>query len=195
MTWQEVLQVGASVIVSVGGGGAIVFGLSGVLGNIWVQRLKGDIDAKLQRLDAALKHRGFVLQRFAEYELEGLVECWRAARACLPLINATRPDDSGTDEAVLSSNYSMLGDAHNKLIEILGRHEPFLPDPIVENLDAMGQVVRMELSNIKHRPAFQGTWWEDGARNREQFSRLNVALKAQVRQRFNELRAASEEGF
>jgi hypothetical protein len=34
-----------------------------------VDRLKGDIDARLRRLDSALKHHNFLLQRFAEYEL------------------------------------------------------------------------------------------------------------------------------
>jgi hypothetical protein len=96
MTFGDVAKVGAAVIISLGGGGAIVFGLSGFLGKVWVDRLKGDIDARLQRLDSALKHRNFLLQRFAEYELEGIVECWRSARACVPLINATRPEDSGT---------------------------------------------------------------------------------------------------
>lgn len=53
--------------------------------------------------------------------------------------------DSGTDETTLSCNWA-LSDGHNKLIEALGRHEPFLPDSIVDNLDAMGRVVRLELS-------------------------------------------------
>jgi hypothetical protein len=104
MNWVDALQVSTLVIVSLGGGGAIVFGLSRFLGDKWLQDWKGEIDARLQRLDAALEHRNFLLQRQAEFELEALTECWRAARACLPLINATRPVDSGTDVEVLQAH-------------------------------------------------------------------------------------------
>jgi hypothetical protein len=148
---------------------------------------------RLQRLDAALKHRNFVLQRFAEYELEAIVDCWRAARACLPLINSTRPLNSGTDEAVLSSNFSRLSEGHDKLIEALGRHEPFLPDSMVDNLDATARVVRLELSNIRYHTHFEGTWWDDGQRNQDEFARLSGTLKTQVRERATALRAESQE--
>src|SRR5947209_19434584 len=116
MDWRDVLNVALVVIGSLGGGGLIVFGLSGFLGRIWIDRLRGDIDAKLHRLDALLEHGNFLLQRFAEFELEALTECWRAARACLPLLNATRPYDSGTNEDVLVANAKLLGDAHNVLL-------------------------------------------------------------------------------
>ena len=61
MGWFEILQVGAVVVVSLGGGGAIVLGLSRFLGDKWLQDWKGDIDARLQRLDAALQHWNFVI--------------------------------------------------------------------------------------------------------------------------------------
>ena len=123
-----------------------------------VGRLRGKIDERLARLDAALQHRGFVLQRFAEYELEAIVECWRAARTCLPLINSARPLDSGDGpeaEDTLTSAYSALSNGHNILIENIGRHEPFLPDAIVQTLDTLSQMLRFEMSNIRHHPHFQ----------------------------------------
>jgi hypothetical protein len=150
MDWVDALKVGTVAIVSLGGGGGIVLGLSRFLGDKWLQDWKGEIDAKLQRLDAALQHRNYVLQRFAEFELEAITECWRAARACLPLINATRPHDSGTDETSLQTNYANLSEGHNKLIDALGRHELFLSPPVIETLETIARVIRMELSNIKH---------------------------------------------
>lgn len=189
MDWVDALQVGAVVIMSLGGGGAIVLGLSHFLGDKWLQDWKGDIDAKLQRLDAALRHRNYVLQRFAEFELEAITECWRAARACLPWINATRPSDSGTEEKVLQANYANLSDAHDKLIDAVGRHEVFLQAAIVETLDGLGHVIRMELSNIRHEEHFTGAWWEDGKKNREEFNALCNTLLEQVKSRASELRA------
>lgn len=193
MNWVDALQVSTLVIGSLGGGGAIVFGLSRFLGDKWLQDWKGEIDARLQRLDAALEHRNFLLQRQAEFELEALTECWRAARACLPLINATRPVDSGTDLEVLQANAQRLSDAHNKLIEAVGRHELFLSQPIVNTLDGIGKVLRLELSNIRYHKPFEGDWWDKGEANRTEFQKLNDLLLGQVKARVVELRVKAAE--
>ena len=158
MAWRDVLEVGLVVIASLGGGGVIVFGLSGFIGKIWVDRLRGDIDARLQKLDAKLQHGNFLLQRFAEFELEATRACWSAARACLPLVNATRPHDSGADEAVLKSRSDELAAGHDTLLALLGKHEPFLTRAIADRLETIGRVVRLELSQIRTQPRFKGKW-------------------------------------
>src|SRR3972149_5492643 len=162
MNWVDAMKIGAVVVASLGGGGGIVLGFSRFIGDKWLQDWKGDIDARLQRLDAALQHRNYLLQRLAEFELEAITECWRAARACLPLMNATRPYDSGTDENVLQVHFANLSEGHNKLIDVIGRHEMFLSRTVVETLDAVGRVLRMELSSIRHPEHFKGSWWEGG---------------------------------
>src|SRR5687767_11304837 len=126
MSWEDVLKVALTVIASLGGGGAIVFGLSGFLGRVWVDRLKGDIDGRLRRLEAALEHGNYVLRRLAEFELEAIQQCWSAAWSVVPLLNATRATDSGTDEALLTTRANALAEAHNKLLDTLGRNRPFL---------------------------------------------------------------------
>jgi hypothetical protein len=129
MGWLDALKIGTIVLASLGGGGGIVLGFLRFVGDKWLQGWKGDIDAKLQRLDAALKHRNYLLQRLAEFGLEAITECWRAARACLPLINATRPDDSGTDETTLQANCTNLSEAHNKLIDVIAGMNCFFRRP------------------------------------------------------------------
>jgi hypothetical protein len=99
---------------------------------------QGRIDAGLRRLDAALTHRSFLLQRFAEIELEGLRACWHAAQACHPLLNSTRVDDSGSDQEKLKNRRSALVDAHNGLVNTIGLHEPFLPEPRWRRFKAFG---------------------------------------------------------
>jgi hypothetical protein len=195
MEWVDALKVGAVVVVSLGGGGGIVLGLSRFIGDKWLQDWKGDIDARLQRLDAALKHRNYLLQRFAEYELDAITDCWRAARACLPLINATRPLNSGTDEAVLTANATALAEAHNTLIGVLGRHEMFLSTAVVDTLHGIARVVRLELSQIHDNKHFDGSWWEKGEKNSGDFMQLCDSLLIQVKERAQELRAeTSPEG-
>jgi hypothetical protein len=195
MEWVDALKVSTLILASLGGGGGIVLGFSRFLGDKWLQAWKGDINARLQRLDAALKHRNYLLQRLAEFELEAITECWRAARACLPLINATRPYDSGTDEHVLLVHFANLSEGHNKLIEVIGQHEMFLSSALVDTLDAIGRVIRAELSNIRNDEHFKGSWWKDGEKNRGDFKQLCDSLLNQVRGRAGELRAeASREG-
>jgi hypothetical protein len=188
MEWVDALKVSTLILASLGGGGAIVLGFSRFLGDKWLQDWKGDIDARLQKLDAALKHRNYLLQRLAEFELEATTECWRAARACLPLINSTRPHDSGTDENVLRRHFANLSEGHDKLIDVMGRHEMFLSSAIVDTLDAIGRVIRTELSNIRHDEHFKGSWWKDGEKNRGDFKQLCDSLLNQVRTRAGELR-------
>ena len=189
MGWVDALKVSTLVLASLGGGGGIVLAFSRFLGDKWLQDWKGDIDERLQRLDATLKHRNYLLQRLAEFELEAITESWRAARACLPLINATRPLDSGTDEEVLRANFENLSEGHNKLIDVVGRHELFLSRPVVDTLDAIGRVIRLELSHLRHHEHFKGSWWEEGEKNRGDFQQLCNSLLNQVRDRAAELRA------
>lgn len=189
MEWVDALKVSTLVLASLGGGGGIVLGLSRFLGDKWLQDWKGDIDARLQRLDAALKHRNYLLQRLAEFELEAITECWRTARACLPLINVTRPYDSGTDEAILQVNFANLSKGHNKLVEVIGRHELFLSRTVVDTLDEIRRVIWRELSEIRHNKHFEGSWWKEGEKNRGDFKQLCDSLLNQVRERAGELRA------
>ncbi|SRR5258708_21395682 len=191
MDWIDALKITTLVLASLGGGGGIVLGLSRFLGDKWLQDWKGEIDTKLKKLEASLEHQNYVLQRLAEFELEAITECWRAARACLPLINATRPHDSGIDEDVLQARYTDLSDGHNKLLEALGRHEIFLSPPVIDVLDGIGRIVRLELSNIRHHEHFKGEWWEQGEKNLEDFKQLCDALSIQVRARAAELRTAA----
>lgn len=62
-----------------------------------------------------------------------------------------RPRDSGTDEDVLQTNFAHLSEGHNKLIEVLGRHEIFLSPAVIDTLDGIGRVVRMELLRRRAR--------------------------------------------
>lgn len=192
MSWEDALKIGTVVIGSLGGGGAIVLAFSKVLGGKWLQSLKGEIDAKLHRLEAELQHRNFVRQRFAEFELIAITECWRAARNCLPLINATRPHDSGTDDAVLVDNATRLADAHNALIEAVGRHEPFLGQTLVAALDSLSRTIRLELSHIQHHERFRGPWWEEGAANSQAYKETCDTLLSLVRSRVADLRSEAD---
>ena len=207
MTWEDALRVGFVVIGSLGGVSVIVLGLAGWLGKVWADRLaqnqrresekalatlRGEVEGGLKRLDAALGHRSFLMQRFAEMELEGLRECWQKARACLPAINGPRGMNSGTNLDEFRTRTEVLRVAHNSLMESLGNHEPFLPEPVVTLVEQVRQKVNLELLQIGTQEPFTSggdgkDWWDQGHENQKAVNNLTEALKVVVRARVVEL--------
>ena len=192
MTWWDALKVGGVVIGSLGGGGAIVFALSGFLGRVWADRLKGDIDARLRRLDSRLKHGNFVLQRLAEAEIESITACWRLASKLLPLINSVRPHNSSKDVDALMERAKNLSAGHDKLLDALSEHEPFLPPAITDTINEMTKLARMELTIIQSDEPFEPEWWKDGSENRKEMKALHHQFLGQVKDRLLEIRQTQE---
>ena len=56
MDLKEVIQVAAAILLSLGGGGIIVFGLSSWLGKVWAERILSSEKARFEREMAALQN-------------------------------------------------------------------------------------------------------------------------------------------
>jgi hypothetical protein len=202
MDWGEALKVGTVGLASLGGGGAIVVAASNYVGRIWadrylrrqqsesaqaLERLRGEVESGLKRLDVALSHQKFMMQSVAELEMKALNDCWQAARDCVTRLNATRPADSGTEVETLNANYRSLVDAHNVLLETFGKHEPFLPDDIAETLRDMRTTANLEIDQVQNQAPFGELWWDEGTKNREKMHGLAALLKDLTRARWASL--------
>lgn len=192
MTWTDAYQIAAAVLTGLGGGGAIVFGLSSYLGRVWADRQQGEIDARLKRLESALTHKNFIQQRFAELELDAITTCWRTSRQLLPLHYAVRAADSGTDETSLQERARALAESHDEALASLQQHEPFLPQEIADTMDEVLTIVRAELSDIQHHEHFVGPWWDEGQRHHEAVGALTNRMLEQVKTRTSALRTTAE---
>lgn len=170
----------------------IVWALAGQLGRLWVERFKGDIEAKLKRLEARLSVGNSLLARFNEYELEAIRECGSRARVCVPLLNAVRPMNSGRDRERLVRDANALGDAHNELVRAMSRHEPFLPDDLRDAFDETARLVRLELLQAQSEEAFTSRWWEDALKNQDTGKAQAQALLTLIREHLARLRASAE---
>lgn len=105
MDWKDALTLGTTIVTSLGGGGAIVFGLSGYLGKLWADRalendrfedgllkskLEGEIHNASQFLQAELDKLALIHKPRTEGEFERLATMWknfanlRAAFSTLP---------------------------------------------------------------------------------------------------------------
>jgi hypothetical protein len=89
---KEILQICATVIASLGGGGLIVFGLSGYLGKIWADRglekqkqeytqlnlkFQSQLDLATRRLQIELDALGHLHKLRTESEFEKVRELWK----------------------------------------------------------------------------------------------------------------------
>src|SRR5688572_27388629 len=137
MTWWDAFQIGATILASVGGTGAIILGVSGFLSRLAADRIaegqrretetmltsmRGRLDEGLSRLDATLEHQNFLLQRLSEIELQGIHACWKSAIHCHHLVNGLRPIDCGTDLDALNARLVELSNAHNQLLSVTGEY-------------------------------------------------------------------------
>lgn len=91
LNWSEIGVIVASFIVSLGGGGAIVFGLSKWIGNIladmYVERAKGEIQQEIESYKTQLKKSEFLFQK----EFEAASQFISLHRRFLP--RYPHPDD------------------------------------------------------------------------------------------------------
>jgi hypothetical protein len=153
--------------------------------------LRGQIDQGLARLDATLQHQTFLLQRFADIELQGMVACWSRAVHSMHLLNGIRPLDSGTDRDALESRLAELTEAHNGLLSEYGKHDPFLHASVSQLLADITRLLRLELSQAR-REVFEPRWWDQGDTNRQRGEELRTSLRVAIQARVSELRRVAE---
>jgi hypothetical protein len=72
MTPTDAIEVAASVIAGLGGGGAIVFGLSGYLGKVWAERGLAEQRQKYAQLNVEFSHQLDLASRRVQMELDTL---------------------------------------------------------------------------------------------------------------------------
>lgn len=154
--------------------------------------MRGRLDDGLSRLNAALQHQNFVLQRLAEIELNGIHSCWRAAITGHHLANGVRPVDCGTDAEDLRSRVRALASAHDTLLTLIGKYDPFMDEGVRTILHDVARVLRLEISQASH-DAFTTRWWDQGDENRATLETQVSGLRAAVQLRIARLRQLADE--
>src|ERR1035438_492365 len=72
MTFKEIVEIGATIIASLGGGGAIVLGLSNYLGKIWADRGLEKQRHEYSQLNIAFQSQLDIATRRVQVELDAL---------------------------------------------------------------------------------------------------------------------------
>ncbi|MEQ1761065.1 MAG: hypothetical protein ABL986_22385 [Vicinamibacterales bacterium] len=203
ITWDDSVRIVTTAILSVGGSGVIIIAVAKLLGDIIAKRLtakydrdtqtalaqmQGQLNDGLSRLNSALQHQNFVLQRLSEIELNGIHACWRYAVSASHHANGVRPNGSSNDAAALQARIRPLADTHNTLLTLTGKYDPFLPDNIRTILDEVTRLMRLEIAQAGAASFNEQNWWTQGTTNRAAIDAQITVLRAAVKLRIVELR-------
>ncbi|TOM15551.1 hypothetical protein [Vibrio parahaemolyticus] len=97
MSLVEVFELAAAVIASVGGAGAVLFGLSGWLGKVYLQKEKANLEKLQSKYSLVLEKERVAHQRYSESQFKTYNEVWavlcEVERVCENLWVKARPQD------------------------------------------------------------------------------------------------------
>jgi hypothetical protein len=180
MTLQQIWEVAGAVIVSVGGGGALVLVLSSWLGKVWANRiletdrakyakeielLKSDLERSNRLLQGEIEKTIFVSKKHFETEFQLLRDIWEkvsTVRGCMSqlrpmvdIVDARRPPDD-----LFRERFEAFVPAVKELMDAVDHTSPFYPQEIYASLDELILIAQRERDDIKvfheDRLSFEG---------------------------------------
>ena len=210
MTLKEVWEIAGAVILSLGGGGAIVVALSSWLGKVWasrileedrakfareLERLKTDLDRTTRLLQGEIEKTLFVTKTHFETEFQILREIWQEVSVVRASMSALRPkfdivDIRQTPEERLTECFAAYVPAVLKLIQTVDRNSPFYPQEIYETLDQLVRVALRERDDIavfSSDDTLSIAGRNRGKENFDQYLAFAEKLSTQVRDRLAKL--------
>ena len=153
MTWQDAFKICATILASLGGGGAVVFGLSNFLGKLWADRalqddrqrykqlnlqLENELHNASRRLQAELDKFGLVNKLRIEGEFQRLTQLWKsfanlsfAFNGISPLGFKLLPADQADRKAYFESQRKEFAKSLNNAQQLFYEEMVFIPEPIV----------------------------------------------------------------
>jgi hypothetical protein len=180
MTFQQIWEVAGAIIVSVGGGGAVVFALSSWLGKVWANRiletdrakyareiehLRSDLERSNRLLQGEIEKTIFVSKTHFETEFQILRDIWQKVSTVRGCMAQLRPitdivDVRTTPEELLRERFEAFLPAVKELMDAVDHTSPFYPQEIFVTLDQLIQIAQRERDDIKlsqeDRLSFEG---------------------------------------
>jgi hypothetical protein len=180
MTPKDAFEVAGSVILSLGGGGAIVLGLSGYLGKVWADRglekqrqeytrlnleFNHKLDLASRRIQMQLDTLGHLYKLQTESEFHKISELWkklsylRTAFSCIPRhgFALVSPDPQIRHDAHVRASNRFIA-SWNEAYETWSAETLSIPKNISNATGALLNIANLELFNaIEYPDPFDGT--------------------------------------
>jgi len=205
-------SVASAVIVSVGGGAALVLSLSSWLGKVWaarileqdrlrytseLERFKNQLDQSTRRLQGQVDRTVFVGRLHFETEFRALSETWEKVAAVRSSMGLVRPtgdivpaDETPTQREVREvGRLRTFNDDANALRETVDRQSPFVPRDIYQRLDAAILIANAEASEVavRRHEVRREDWYRRGREHDEQFKQVAEEISELIRARLERL--------
>lgn len=185
MMFEQVLRIAATILVSLGGSGAIILGLSGWLGKVWANRLmqadriryerelevlrsslRATVDTQTERLRTELGktihvHRVQFEAEFSAYKdiWRTLIEVKKAVLSLRPVMDFHRPDE--TDEQRMQQRLSRFAGSYDQFLVTIEGSRPFYPEQVWKELEALASLLREEAINYQYKDRKQTEYWKE----------------------------------
>ncbi len=207
MSYEDIFKTLAAVFVSVGGAGAIFFGLSSYLGKVWANRilesdrarftqeieaLKAQFEATNRKLQAQLDKRVHVSRIQFETEFQGLQKVWQAIANLRSAMSPVRPEItlSSPNEDYLTrfhENRDRFLMALSEFIKVVDSQSPFYTEEIFRAASDLIFVCKEEELDIRVRTPRQGDWFERGKLHFSKACELSDKISQLIRERLASL--------
>ena len=162
-SWTDVIKIVAGVIAALGGGGAIVAGLSSWLGKVWADHLMAEEKVKyekeLERLAKQLERKNYVSKVRSDAEFAIYQELSKVFFDVVVAQNdlftyyqfdVTLPDKTAQQE-LCKQRYETARLAYNSAIASLHKNSPFIDKDFFERFNDILRDIKLQLF---HYPSF-----------------------------------------
>ena len=156
MSWQDILNIIATAIASVGGAGAIVWALSSFFGKMWANKLlekqkaeyqkdieeyKSALSCELENVKATNEKLTYISKIQYDIEISAIRELTRASHQVLMMCFSIIPFDEVTlkkTQEIINRNqkhYNNFVKSFNSFMDVYGSSLPFIEDKISKLYD------------------------------------------------------------
>ena len=204
MTLPDIFSVVATAILSIGGAGAIMVGLSKFFGERiaerWLEDVKAgyakelahvqhQLDQLGKRHQAQLDHSVTVSRVQFEEEFRSIREVWkfvaRARASAIAIVETKVPEDDSAEKQLerFFAARKAFGEVHRKLVLAVDNNSPFYPGAIYQAVDAFRTLTALELSQLQTRKPFKDDWFDRRENAQREIIALAEVVSLTIRQR------------
>lgn len=217
-----VWNVAGAVIISLGGGGAIVLALASWLGKVWaarilekdrlhytteLERFKSQLDRSTRLLQAQVDRTVFVGRVHFETEFKALADIWAKVASVRGTMSNVRPMSDivpaeETREGREEREVRRLNDfliALGEMVTAVDSQTPFIPDRIFHKLEEVIQIAQRESTEVRVERQDRDRnpmrdWYARGREHNQQLQRLVTELSDLIRERLATLVVPTTDG-
>ncbi len=222
MTLTEAFSAATAVIVSLGGGGAVVLLMSGWLGKVWanrileqdrlkytseLERFKNQLDRSTRLLQAQVDRTVFVGRVHFETEFQALADIWAKVAHVRSTMAAVRPISEvipaieapeEREEREFQRLRAFLAGL-DEMVTAVDSKSPFIPHDIFRKLDEIILLARSEATEVRVERQDRDRnpmrdWHQRGHEHNRQLQQLVTELSDLIRERLAKLVVPAHEG-